>query len=175
MANKLRLRILTRLAQTQPNQPETTKPTLAPPPAVGADLFSNLPEGYNAGTVTILTDLMDTLNIALHYSSAGKDNFNKISGNNLDMSGVTPDEKNIAMIAERIYNTFLNQKNPFAGKKVTTTNINNWANALLTSPEYAGLAQINPTSELATKLGGNLRDLILNYMNQIKQNNPIST
>lgn len=173
--NKFRLRMLTKLAQTQAPQPETTTPTLAAPPAVPTDLFSHLAEGYNANTIPLLVALTEQLNTALHYASNGKSNFQKIIGNNLDLSGAAPDEKNVGAVSKKLFDTFLNKKNSFNGKRILPNDIHNWADALTSSSEYSNLSQIKPTSTLATKLQGNLKTEIQNYMNQIKQINPITT
>lgn len=170
--NKLRLRILTKLAQTQPAQPTETPAILGPVPSVPGDLLSNLYKGYNTNTIPLLTDLVNQLNIAMHYASQGKDNFTKIVGNNLDSSGSNPDQKNVGMVSKEIFDTFLNKKNPF-DEKIDAATIHNWAGALTSSSEYNNLSQIKPTSLLATKLQGNLKTEIQNLMNQIKQQNPI--
>jgi hypothetical protein len=170
---KQRLKIITKLAQAQPTQPTTTTPTLAPPPAPPSDLFSYLNEGYNGPTAQLITGLTGQLNSALYYASQGKDNFQKIINNNLDLSGAAPDNKNVGMISQKFYNTFLNRKNPFT-KKIDGSVIRNWSDTLLNSSEYNNLSQINPTGLLATKLQGNLKTIIQNYINQIKQQNPVS-
>jgi hypothetical protein len=172
--NKLRLRILTKLAQTQPAQPTETPAILGPVPAVPGDLLTNLYKGYNTNTVPLLTNLTNQLNAAMHYASKGQDNFTKIIGNNMDLSGATPDQKNVGSVAKRVYTTFLNSKNPFV-EKIDAVTIHNWADALTSSPEYNALSQINPTSLLATKLQGNLKTEILNLMTQIKQQNPVTS
>jgi hypothetical protein len=163
---KLRQRILTKLAQTPV--------VLNPPPTIPSDLFSHLAEGYNSGTVSLLQGLVNQLGIALHYASQGKDNFQKIINNNMDLSGAFPDQKNIGTICQKIFNSFLNRKAAFK-TKVSATNIHTWSDYILNSQEYSNLSQINPTSLLAIKLQENLKTLILNYLNQIKQQNPITT
>lgn len=174
--NKLRQRILTRLAQTtptQPAQPSTTPATMPPPPAVPGDVFSHLAEGYNGATVPILTALTNKLNDALHYASGGKKSFINIIGNNLELSGLDPDGKHVGSVAQLFYNTFLNKKNAFT-KKVDAPTITNWANTITNSPDYNSLSQINPTGTLAIKLQGNLKTEILNYMANLKQVNPLT-
>lgn len=174
MNKKLRLRILTKLAQAQTPQNDTTQiQSVATPAAPPSDLFAHLAEGYNGTTVPLLTAITGQLNTALHYASNGKYNFQSIINNNMDLSGSVPDAKNIGGLSKRFYNTFLNGKNPFNGKRITAATINNWAGDITNSPEYNNLSQINPTSQLAIKLGTNLKSEILNYMNAIKQANPV--
>lgn len=174
MNKKFRQRILTKLAQTQTPQSDTTPvQSVAAPASPPGDLFAHLAEGYNGATIPLLTGLTGQLNTALHYATNGKYNFQSIINNNMDLSGVTSDAKNIGGLSQRFYNTFLNRKNSFNGKKVLAATINNWVGDVTNSGEYNNLTQINPTSQLATKLGSNLKSEILNYMNAIKQANPV--
>jgi hypothetical protein len=171
--NKLRLRILKKLSQTQIDQPTATPPVLGPVPSIPGDLLSNLYKGYNPNTVKLLTDLVNKLNTAMHYASNGEDNFNKIVGNNLDLSGAIPDQRNVGTISQKVFNTFLNKKNVF-DEKVNSITINNWADAITSSSEFNNLSQVKPTSLLATKLQGNLKTEIQSLMTQIKQQNPVT-
>lgn len=176
MNKKLRLRILEKLAQTTtptPAQPETAAPALPPPSNDLNILFSHLNEGYNSGTVPLLQNLTQQLNMALHYASHGKDNFDKIRGGNLG-SPANPDSKSIGMLSSRVFNTFLNHMNSFNGKKVDPATINNWADAIISSPEFGALSQITPTGPLATKLQFNLKPEIQKYMTTIKNLNPVN-
>lgn len=176
MNKKLRQRVLTKLAQTtptQPTQPETTAPTVAAPTPPPTDLFAHLNEGFNGATVAILSTLTGRLNTALHYASQGKDNFQDIVNNNMDLSGAAPDHRNVGGICQRLYNTFLNRKNSFT-KKTDPKTIATWADAITNSSEYNNLSQVNPTGTLATKLQGNLKSELLNFMNGIKNVNPIA-
>jgi len=172
--NKLRQRILEKIAQDQATQTETIPAVIPPPPAVPSILFSHLAEGYNGGTVAMLVGLTQQLNNALHYASNGKANFQKIIDGNLDLSAAGPDEKNVGALSKKWYSTFLNNRNPFEGK-VPGKTIAVWANAMVNGPEYGGLSQVNPTGTLATKLQGNLKTIILDYINQIKQQNPANS
>lgn len=174
MNKLLRFRFLNKLAQTTPAAPTVAPVVLSPPTNVPNDLFSHLATGYNGGTVALLTGLTNQLNVALHYASQGQDNFQDIINNNMDLSGAAPDQKNVGMISQKLYNTFLNRKNPF-NKKISPQDIHTWADTIINSPETNNLTQIKPTSTLATKLQGNLKTTIVNYLNQIKQQNPIIT
>src|SRR5574338_914218 len=174
MHKTLRHRILTKLAQTQTPQSNTTPAqSVAAPTAPPEDLFSYLAEGYNGATVALLRRLTTQLNNALHYATNGRFNFQSIVNNNMELSGQTPDAKNVGLLSKRIYDTFLNKKNPFNNKKVLPTTIHQWTGAITSSPEYNNLSQINPTSQLSIKIGGNLKPEILSYMTSINQSNPV--
>jgi len=169
----LRRKILNKLAQAQTEQTTEVAPALAPPPSVPGDIFSNLNAGYNGGTAALLIGLTNYLNSALHYASYGKDNIQKISNNNMDLSGATADHKNIGVIAKKVFDTFLNKKNPFS-KKVAGQVVKQWSNAIITMPEYNNLSQMKPTGMIATKIQGNLKTIILDYMNGIKAQNSVA-
>ncbi len=158
-------RIIRKIAQEQPEQ----KP-LGNPPSVPEYLFSNLDQGYNPGTVAAIKQLTNILNTALHYASAGKDSFQEILNNNLDLSGAVQNHKNVGLLGKMIFSTFLNNKNSFA-QKVTPNVINQWCVGLINSNEYSSLTQTNPTGQLANKIQGNLKTLILDIINAIKQQN----
>lgn len=172
--NKLRYRILEKIAQDQATQPTVTPAIVPAPPTVPSILFSHLSEGYNGGTVAMLIGLTQQLNNALHYASNGKANFQKIIDGNLDLSAASPDEKNVGALCKKWYLTFLNSRNTFE-QKVTGKTIATWADAIISSPEYSSLSQVNPTGTLATKLQGNIKTIILDYINQIKQQNPVNS
>lgn len=184
--NKFRSKLLKKIAQnvgttgstgvagsTGTNTNGTVSTVIGPVSAVPAILFSQLATGYNGPTLKIIVNLTQQLNAALHYASGGKDNFQKIIDNNLDLSGALPDEKSVGGLAKKVYSTFLNSRNSFS-KKVPPTTIAGWANNLINSPEFMNLAQVNPTGTLATKLSGNLKDIIFDLMTQIKQQNSIT-
>lgn len=174
--NKLRMRILKKLAQATPTPTATPNPPVSIPaaPALPGVLTSHLGEGYNGATIPVLIGMAQNLSDALHYASGGKDNFQKIMDNNLDLSGSDPDVKNVGMLSKRIYSTFFNNRNPFSKGKVPANDIHTWADALISASEYNNLSQIKPTSQLAIKLQGNLKSLLLDHVNQIKQQNPIA-
>lgn len=177
MHKKLRQRIIQKLAQTTPAQPTTTN-TATPavttsPPAVPASLFTYLPKGYNPNTIQVLQALVSQLNIAMHYASNGKDNFQKLIDNNLDPSATVADQKSVDGVARQVFDTFFNKKNDFA-QKVAPAQIKTWADAILGSPSFGALSQIKPTGVLSTKLQGNLKTSIENYLTQIKQQNPVT-
>ena len=174
MSKQLRRKILEKIAQTQPAQLEEIIPNLAPPPNLPSDLFATLNQGYNANTVAPIVNITSYLNTALYYASNGKDSMQKIANNNMDLSGATSDHKNIGVIAKKVFETFLNRKNPFI-KKVAPALIHQWCNAIIALPEYNNLTQIKASSNLAVKLQVNLKNVLLDYLNSIKSQNPITS
>jgi len=175
MSNKLRKRVLTKLAQAQPIQPSTTTPvapTTAPLPAIPGDLTNQLAAGYNnQHVVDLLKEVIKTLNIAMHYSSGGKNNWQKVIGNNLELSG-DPTQTNVAKIAKRVYETFLNGRQAFKAK-IPQTTIINWADNILSSGELSNIPATTKAGELKQKLNGKeLRTIITENMADIKKQQP---
>lgn len=168
--NKLRHRILTKLAQT-PAAPTPTK-TLGPVPPIPGVLLTQLPNGYGAGTIPFIVQVVNELNTALHYASEGADNFQKIM-DNATANLSNPDWKHIHNVAKQFYTTFLNSKNPFA-KPVPTSTIHQWADAIISNSDFTSFSHINPTSQLATKLQGNLKTDIERFLDSIKKQNPVT-
>lgn len=175
MDRQLRLRILKKLAQTQPQQPaQTTQPAQAvipPVPAVPPVIYAHLNNGYNNDTVTSIKAITEILNTSLHYASNGKANFQEIMNNNLDLSDAGPDELHIGVLSKMFYVTFLHSRNDFAAK-ISATQIHTWANAFLSNSNFQSLTQINPTGTLATKVG-NLRTTLQTLFVNIQNKNPI--
>jgi hypothetical protein len=167
--NKLRLRILTKLAQTQPTE---TPAILGPAPNIAGNVFSSLHVGYNPNTKDLLINFTKTLNEALHAASKGVDNFNKTIEKNMKLSSADPNHKNIGMICDKVLKTFLNGNQEFK-EKIDATTIKNWADALISSPEFNALSQINQNSVLYNKIGDLKKD-IQDFVRNIKQLNPVT-
>lgn len=176
MDKRLRLRILTKLAQTPAATPAT--PELGPPPAVPGDLFSTLVRGFNEATTPSIMRLTNDLNAALHYASNGKGNFTKIRTNSYDTSGASPDAQHIAGISKMVFGAFLNSAKPFEGR-IAPKQIHAWADAIIGSGNFTSLTQTEPGSKLSNSLQGssgvgNLKDAISKEITAIKNANPIT-
>lgn len=192
---KLRMKMLSKLAQavpgspaspasptspTAPNAPttpaSTTAATIPPPPSFQASgAWGWMGNVYNSYSVTIINDLVDLLNEALHYSSNGKYNWQMLRNNgfNVDSSGGhSIDTKNLLNLSTLIYNSYLNSGNQ-PQQKITGQQIVAWNNAVNQSQSFLNLSQINPTGPVAQKIPGNIKDSILNMLRQLAQYNPV--
>ena len=173
MHRKLRLRILTKLAQT--TQTTETPKVLPPTPSIPGVLFANLNGGYNPATVQLLMQVAGVLNNAVHYASNGEDNFQEFVNSNFTAS--TPaqsvDQKNIRQLSKKLYDNLLNGKNPFKAK-VAPQVISTQANDFLSMQEFSNLSQVNPTGQLSHKVP-NIKSSLQDLMNQIKAQNPITS
>ena len=181
MDQKLRLRILRKLAQTttQTTAPSTTAPPLGAPPAVPSPLTATLNVGYNADTIPPLTSLLDILNKTLHYASDGKGNMQKIQNNAYTADDAKEPAKSIGEVAKQAYQTFFNNGKAHTGA-YDAKQIGIWVDTLLGSSAYNNLATINSGSPLASKIqqatgGGTIKDAIRKQLDLIKSKNPITT
>lgn len=180
MDQKLRLRILKKLAQTtQTTAPSTTSPPVGSPPPLPAELTATLNVGYNADTVPLITTLMNILNGSLHYASGGKGNFQKIKNNAFDPNDSDDVSKNIGNVAKQVYTTFCNNGNAHTDA-YDPQKLGIWCDTILGSSAYNDIAAIKPTSPLSTKLqsvtnGSSLKDAIRKQLEMIKTKNPITT
>lgn len=181
MDQKLRLRILRKLAQTttQTTAPSTTSPPVGSPPAIPTELMATLTVGYNPDTVTVLKRLLDMLNKSLHYASNGEGNYAKIKTNNYDPNDAHEPAKNIGLVAEQLYTTFFNNGNAHTGQ-YEANQITTWCDTVLGSTAYNDLATIKPNSALAPKLqsatgGGSLKDAVRRELEAIKKFNPVTS
>ena len=194
---KLRLKLLNKLAQAVPGAPaspaspsspaspaSTTSPTsttdqatVQPPPSfnVASGAWAWITGVYNPATIRYLTIIFSMLNNAMQYSTNGKFNLAKDQNNvaNLDPSGVgSTDGKNIILLTQSFYKTFINSGNTF---KPTAAQINGWATTIGNSQPLLNLSQLSPTGPLAQqmKLSDSFRQTLLNNLDYIKQNNPV--
>jgi hypothetical protein len=174
--NKLRLRILTKLAQTQPAQPTEAPITLKSPTEVPTSLFTNLDKAYRPETAGKLRELIHILNEALHYASQGEKDFTDLASSSETLSAATSDYKNIGLSSKRFFSTFLNSKNAFnqfSDGKVPAATIHNWSDALINSSEFNSLTQVKPSSNRGVKIG-DIRTKIKKIITDIKLQNPIT-
>jgi hypothetical protein len=194
---KLRLKILNKLAQAVPGAPaspaspsspaspasptttnapaSTTAAVIPPPPAFTASgAWGWLGNVYNSASVSILDRLVGLLNMALHYSSEGKFNFQVLRNNgfSVDPSGANSiDTKNLLILSKAVYQTYLNGGNQFP-QKVAGSQIIAWNSSLSQSQAFLNLSQLSPTGTIAQKMPGNLKDTILNSLRELASYNP---
>jgi hypothetical protein len=176
ISKKLRRKFLQKISQTTtPTTTGTTPTTISSPPSFTASsVYPGISTGYNSGSLTIINNFVSLLNTALHYASNGQVNFQTLRNDNFnfDPSGATSvDQRNLMGIAARVYRSFLNSGQRFT-KPLIGEQIAKMADLITFSPEFNNLSQVNPTGPLATKLQGNIKSLITNYMTYLKTTNP---
>ncbi len=177
---KGRYKLLTRIAQATPTQsPQSTNisPTTVPVPNFQASaIWGWLNTSYNSNSVNAINHLVNTLNTALHYASAGKFNFQVLKSSNfqVDPSSVpSVDAKNLLNLSVQVYKDYINSGNKFA-LAVTPQQIQGWNARITGSQAFLNLSQVNAAGPLAQKLPGNLKDNILNDLRLLVSYNPLN-
>lgn len=181
MNKKQRRKILDKLAQTADN---TAVPTPAaaqtanilPPPQFQASaMYPGIRTGYNAASVSIIDQLVNVLNIAVHYITSGKLNFQIFRNDNFNFdSSQAPDvnQRRLMELSKLVFAQFLNRGSPFA-KPMTPQEIENRVEMVWNNPNFQGLSQANPTGIVAQKIG-NPQRTIYNILLALKNANPIT-
>jgi hypothetical protein len=184
---KSRLKILTKIAQqtgaaavSQPSTSttSTTTATVPTPPAFNAASgpWAWIVRAYNPPTVQYLSFLLRMIHVALHYASNGQHNLVKDQNDigSVDPSGMASvDAKNLVLLAQLFYRTFLNNGNALP-QAPSPAHIGNWASTIANSQPLLNLSQLNPTGPTAQQLGldGSFRQNMVNYLTYIRQYNP---
>ena len=171
MDRKLRLRILTKLAQaaTAPAPTTTTTPTtpttsgsttmVAPPPQL--DVWTAYPEpckSYTSAQLAILNNLVTRLSLAINQLTNGKYNFQKLrdASFHFDASEFSDaGTKNLMLIFGKVFKFLLNNGQAFHTQPIDPKLLTNNITSLMNAPELAALSQVNPTGQVANQAPGN--------------------
>ena len=168
-------------ATSQPSTSTTNTTTTSVTPAPAFNPVSGpwawITSAYNIPTVGYLSYLLNMVHVSLHNATSGQ--FNLLKNQNdlasIDPSGASSvDAKNLILLAQLFNKTFLNLGKPFS-QPPTAAQINGWADAIIGSQPLLNLSQMNPTGPIAQqlRLDGSLRQNLINYLNYVKQYNPI--
>lgn len=178
---KTRRKLLDKIAQTTSPVPtdqvaaQTTAAAVLPPPAFQASaIYPGVRSGFNAMSIPIIDQLAGILNVALHYSTSGKINWQTLRNNNfeVDTSGLpSPDQKNLANLSKKVYHLLLNGGTNFQ-QSLTADQVAQIANQLASSQEVSNLSSVNPSGPIAQKIPGNLKTTIVTILTNLKAANP---
>jgi hypothetical protein len=173
MDRKLRLKILTKLAQaaeapatgvtaTTP----TTTPTssgnttiVAPPPQL--DVWAAYPEtmkSYNAMQNRIINSLVTRLSMIVNQLTNGKYNFQKLRDASFQFDPsefADPNTKNLMLFFGKVYKFLLNNGIAFATQPIDPKQLSNIVASLQNAPELANLSQSNQNGPVANQAAGN--------------------
>ncbi len=172
MDRKLRLKILTKLAQaavappaTTTTNPSTTPTTsgnttiVAPPPQL--DVWAAYPEpikSYDQRQVQILNSLVSRLSNAVNQLTKGKYNFQKLRDSSFKFD---PSEfsdagtKNLMLFFGKVFKFLLNNGVAFQTRPMDPKQLSGIINSLMNAPELAALSKVNPTGPVANQEAGN--------------------
>lgn len=173
----LRLKLWEKIAQTPPSNLPTTQVAQtktvsgSPPFFTASDWYPGIIIGFQAKNVPIINGLSNLLNTALFYMSNGQVHLPFLRQQNFIFStDQYPDHnlRNLANFSKLIYQQiFTNMGVPYQ-QPLSPQQIAEKIALLRNSQFISNLSATNPTSQLATKISGNLRELITNYLLRIK-------
>lgn len=177
-SSKARLKILNKIAQATPpaNLPTSsvanTKPVAGSPPSFKADdWYPSLRIGFQNKNVPWINGLANLLNTSLYYSSDGKTHLNWMRSVNFNFGTdqvPSVDLKNLMLFSKMVYQQLFTNLGQAYTQQLTPEQIAEKIQYLRTSQPFNNLSQVSPTGQLSTKIGGNLKTLIYNYLLQIK-------
>lgn len=176
--NKFRRRIIEKLAQaaTPDNLPtaevtSTTTVSGSPPSFVATEYYPEIIQAFNSRNATIINGLTNVLNQALYYSSNGQVHLQWMRQVNFNfgMDGIpSVDLKNLMGFAKQLYMlVFTNHGEPDK-QPLNPQEIEKRINLLKTSQFVGNLSSTNPVGQLSSKIGGNIKTIINDYLLQIK-------
>lgn len=175
-SRKLRLKILEKIAQTTPNVPtdavvQTTSVSGSPPPFNVSDYYPTMITGFQAKNMPWIVGLSNLLNTVMYYSSNGKVTLPWMKSNNFNVGTdqiPSLDLRNLMNFSKLVYNQiFTNLGQPYKAQ-LTSEQIAIKVNTLKSSQFLNNLSSVQPGGQVATKIGGNVKTLIQNYLLQIK-------
>lgn len=175
MINKLRKRLIEKISQDI-NLPTSgvseSKPISGTPPSfIATNYYPSIIAAFSPRNSIIINELCNTINKALYYTSNGKIHLSwmKSVNFNFDTSNVpSVDLKNLMEFSRQIYYTLLTNNGEIDNKQLTQEEIYNRLLPLKHSLYLNNLSSTNPMGQLASKIGGNIKTLINNYLLQIK-------
>jgi hypothetical protein len=165
-----------KLAQTQNNLPTTqvakTKPVINNPPSFTAtDWFPNVIVGFRERNIPAINGLTGLLNMAMFYTSDGQVHMQRLREQNfIFATDQIPDTnlRNLMSFSKLVYQTLFTHNGQPYQQALDSQQIAEKVNLLQSSPFLLNLSATSPTSQLAAKIGGNVREFIFNYLQRIR-------
>ena len=174
--NELRTEILKIIAQTTPtNLPtsgvaQTTPVSGDPRPFVPTQWYPTLAIGFGTRNANIINGFAKLLNVSLYYASSGQVQMDWMRTVNFNFGidqSPSLELKYLMGFAKEIFKQLYNSGLKFT-KALTPQEISERVNMLRQSQYVSNLPQTNPSGPLGIKIQGNLKTLILDYLNYIK-------
>lgn len=172
----LRLQLWKKMAQTTPNLPTEqvaqTKPVSGSPPTfVASQWYPSMLVGFQAKNIPWINGLTNLLNVAMFYTSNGQISMPWMRQQNFIFGAdqvPSVDLRNLMNFSKLIYQHFFTDLGQPYQQALTPQQIADKINLLRNSPFFTNLSATSPTGQLAAHIGGNLRELIRDYLQQIK-------
>lgn len=139
----------------------------SPPNFVASNYYPLLVKVFNSRNVTIINNLANVINQALYYTSNGKIHLPWMYNTNFNFdSSIVPSTelKNLMNFSKAMSQYFFyNLTDTLSAQEVTDK-----VKLLLNNQSLLTLPQTSTSSQLTTKIGGDLKTIIKNYLLQIK-------
>lgn len=176
--NRFRIRVLEKLAQTMapnnlPSAEVTSTQTVSgsPPSFNAADYYPGIIKGFTSRNISIINGLVNALNQGLYYTSNGQVHLPWMRSVNFNFGtdGVpSVDLKNLMGFSKQLYQLVFTNHGTEDNTELTPQEIAKRIAPLKTSQFINNLSTTNPMGQLSTKIGGNIKTIINNYLLQIK-------
>jgi len=172
-----RIKLLHKIAQNAVNQLTTDEVNKtntvagAPPVFTATSFYPTIITGFAAKNVPWINGLSNVLNDSLYYSSNGQINLTWMKNNNFNVGTTqipSQDLKNIANFCKEVYQRLYTNLGTDFEQPLTTQQIAERVGYLNNNQYLNNLPLAMSSGQLTTKLGGNLKTIIKNYLLQIK-------
>jgi hypothetical protein len=144
----------------------------APPTFIASDKYPFLRKVFSNEAISSINQLSSFINNALFYASNGEYDMNKLfniafnySASNIPTSA--RDLRLLLLFAKNIFTYFYNNGTPYQAA-VNRQQYLEKIDQLLKSPNLENLARLNPSSQMAVKLGTNIKTKIVDTLNFMK-------
>lgn len=177
VSQRLRIKFIEKMAQaTPPNVPteavaETTSVSSSPPPFNALDYYPTMILGFQARNMPWINGLAQLLNTVMFYSSNGKVTLPWMRSNNFSFSTdqvPSADLKKLMNFTKLVYMQLFTDLGSTYKHPLTVSQIADKIRILDSSQFLNNLSSVQPGGQVATKVGGNVKTLIHNYLLQIK-------
>lgn len=177
MANKIYSTILKKISQAVNNQMSTDEVNKNnsvsgnPPSFIATNNYPSLITAFDAKNLPWINQLSNVLNDSLYYCSNGQINLNWMKSNNFNSDNTqipSTDLKKIMSFCKIIYNYLYTDLGQNYQKPLSSQQVADKIKFIYNSQPLNTLPSVMNSGQLATKIGGNLKTIIQNYLLQIK-------
>jgi hypothetical protein len=141
-----------------------------PQPFNAITLYPGMITAFSHNNANIIAGLANILNIALYYSSNGQKDLMDLKNLNFifDTSAIpSVDLKNLMSVSKQFYNLLLTDHGLSYEKALSKEEIKEKVTELRNSQFLVNLSSTNTGSLLSSKIGGNVKNIINNYLLRI--------
>ena len=176
MSSKFRLKLLQKIAQVaeQGSTTETTgTPTVSGSPTDCSivSYFQSAPKAWGANNLNYMQSIVNYLNNGIYVLSQGQMDFNNLRVQNFNVdTSKYPDRvlKNIVIFSKLVYNVMLTDNGKDFAVQLTPETKGQKLKQLNGAVTTGGIPDGVINQFLSTKIGGNLKDLLVSNLSNIK-------